>query len=63
MTNYDEMPFIDFANACDDSLNTRYQTAKGITMCWDFVAECQEAGASPDEVADNFAQRNGLLAI
>ncbi|MBL4712105.1 MAG: hypothetical protein JKX75_06355 [Gammaproteobacteria bacterium] len=53
-------PFIDYLNAVDDLLETKY----GITSIdtnMDFIASCQEEGVSPKECVGDLAVKYGFL--
>lgn len=62
MTNWTELPFIDYLNAVDDLLEKRF----GITShdCdIDQVAQAQEDGDTPEQVVNWLAEKHDLVEI
>jgi hypothetical protein len=63
MTDWNEVPFIDYMNAVDDLLDALYGVGASDCSDPDDIAGAQEEGDTPEECASWIAERYGLEKI
>ena len=62
MTDYTEIPFIDYLNKVDDLLESKYGITSNDTSM-ELIAGSQEYGETPEECVNYIAERNDLVEI
>ena len=62
MTDWANAPFISYLDAVDDVLEARYGITSSDTNM-DVIVACQEARQSPEECAEEIAEKYDLLRL